>query len=63
MRRKAIWLLVFLLACSLLFGIPALLLMSWSWRIGEMDQWGDLARFVLMILLPVVPLVFWYSRQ
>ncbi len=62
-RKKIIWGLVFLASSTVLLGVPALMLATWSWQINEARQWGELLRVGLMIFLPVLPLVFWYSRQ
>ena len=63
MRKKTVWILVFFTSSLVLLGVPALMLVSWSFQIGEVNQWGELLRVGLMIFLPVLPLVFWYSRQ
>ena len=63
MGRKTAWTIAFLLACFFIIGVPALLLMSWSWQVNETRQWEELLRSGLMIILPVVPLLLWYSRQ
>lgn len=63
MGRKGKWAVVFVLSCLVLVGFPALLMLSWSWKINAMDQWPELMRIGLMILCPILPLVFWYSRQ
>ncbi len=62
-RRKVMWGLVFLSSSIVLVGVPALMLATWSWQINEARQWGELLRVGLMIFLPVLPLVFWYSKQ
>ncbi|MTI14443.1 hypothetical protein [Sansalvadorimonas verongulae] len=63
MGRKGKWAVVFILSCLFLVGLPALLMLSWSWKINAMDQWPELIRVGLMVLFPILPLVFWYSRQ
>ncbi|CAM3601472.1 hypothetical protein [Parendozoicomonas haliclonae] len=63
MRRNLRWLLIFLLSSLVLLGVPAVLLFSWSVQINETRQWAELTRFVLMIMLPVLPLVLWYSKR
>ncbi len=62
-KRALIWIGVFLVSCLFFVGIPTLMLVSWSWQINATDQWPDLVRIGLMIMLPVLPLLFWYSRK
>ena len=62
MRRTLAWILVFLLVLTLLFSGVMILLLTWGYQINETDQWPELLRFVAMILLPVAPLLLWYSR-
>ena len=63
MRKKLLWALAFFTSTLVLVGVPALMLMSWSFQTNQTRQWGELIRVGLMIFLPVLPLVFWYSRK